>query len=177
MRQDIQPYEQKRRVPTLVLGLVLCLPLLVVMEIDDSAWRRAAPPISVSAALIGVGVGLYTLMFLTLFYRLPRWIKAHVGEDVARRWQYAALVAGLATGAITVGATVQKLPIEPYGLAMGLAMLAVVVAYTMLAWLMVRHFPEACNWIPFRHRGFKNWTGAGAPPAPQPTKEPDHQRR
>jgi hypothetical protein len=146
MRQDMQPYGQKRRVPILVLGLVLILPLLVVMEIDDSAWRRAAPPISVSAALIGVGVGLYTLMFLALFYRLPRWIKTHVGEDVARRWQYAALVAGLATGAITVGVTVQRLPIEPHNLGLGLGALSAVVVFVALAWLMGRHFPEACWW-------------------------------
>jgi hypothetical protein len=129
-----------------MLALILWLPWMLATEIRESTWT--APPLAITAATIG----LHTLMFLALFSRFPRWIRAHYGEEEAKRWKYAALMAGFATGPLTVAFVVPGLLPENHDLGLGLGMLAMVVMVTLFFWLMARHFPEACNWIPLRRR-------------------------
>jgi hypothetical protein len=152
MRRNLPAYERERGLPTLMLALILWLPWLLALEIDRSAWRHTAPQAAVTVALVGASIGLYTLMFLPLFYRFPRWIGARFGREEALRWQYAALLAGIATGPITVSIVVPRLLPWHLNLGLGLGMLAGVVALALMLWLMTRHFPESCNWIPLRCR-------------------------
>jgi hypothetical protein len=142
-----QPYEQKRRLPTLVLGVLMIVPSMIALEIDDSAWRRTATPLLVAAAFASV-VCLYALLFWLVFNRFPRWITAQ--EDEAQRWQHAALLAGIGTGPLIIGFIARRLPIDPDGLSLGLSVLAAEGVFALMLWLMARHFPEVSHWFVFR---------------------------
>src|SRR5262245_24978077 len=84
-----------------VVALALSIPTIVAIIIH-SAWKHTAEPRMLAAAVVGVGMLGYALMFLAFFYALPWLLRRRFGDHVARRWKYAALRASTYITMITI---------------------------------------------------------------------------
>lgn len=152
MQRNPQPYAQNWRLKALVIWVVLLSPCVAILAIDGRAWRQTASPLSVTAALVGVGVGLPAMLFMLFFYGLPRWGKAHVGEDEASRWQFAAARAGMASVPLSVALVISRVLRDDVDLALWIGLPASLIVLALMAWFMARRFPDEFLWWPWRRQ-------------------------
>ena len=137
-------FTYQRTIILLFFFLLYCVPMGLVTVLDSLIWP--ADSMERAAAILGVGLGGYALLFLLLVFVLPALVQRRGRAERARQWKCTAFHASLGSSVLTIVWTLGRIPMGPVGIRIAVGAVVALAVFALLLRLKSHYFDKLCGW-------------------------------